>query len=102
MENTQYKGQLTEQKCFVKCLEAGYLVSKPLFDNARYDFILDTGDAPLVLEELLHNSGNNSKWRGPYYSGSLPPGGNYRRTAPGKYDFFIPVNGKPIREDVLL
>ena len=70
--------------------------------RAIEDFILDTGDAPLVLEELLHNSGNNSKWRGPYYSGSLPPGGNYRRTAPGKYDFFIPVNGKPIREDVLL
>ena len=28
----------------MKCLEAGYIVSKPLFDNVRYDFILDTGN----------------------------------------------------------
>ena len=44
MENTQLKGALTEQKCFLKCIEMGYQVSKPLFDNARYDFILDTGN----------------------------------------------------------
>lgn len=43
MENTQIKGAITEQKCFLKCLEMGYQVSKPLFDNARYDFIMDTG-----------------------------------------------------------
>lgn len=53
---TQYKGQLTEQKCFVKCLEAGYLISKPLFDNARYDFILDTG------EKLLRIQVKTSAW----------------------------------------
>lgn len=50
MKNTQYIGQLTEQKCFVKCLEAGYLISKPLFDNARYDFILDTGNKLLRIQ----------------------------------------------------
>lgn len=50
MLNTQYIGQLTEQKCFVKCLESGYLISKPLFDNARYDFILDTGDKLLRIQ----------------------------------------------------
>ena len=55
-ETTQYKGQLTEQKCFVKCLEAGYLISKPLFDNARYDFILDTG------EKLLRIQVKTSTW----------------------------------------
>ena len=49
-ENTQYKGYLTEQKCFVKCLEAGYTISKPLFDNARYDFILDTGKKLLRIQ----------------------------------------------------
>lgn len=48
--NTQYVGQLTEQKCFIKCLEAGYLISKPLFDNARYDFILDTGNKLLKIQ----------------------------------------------------
>ena len=44
MQNTQLKGALTEQKCFIKCIEMGFTVSKPLFDNARYDFILDTGN----------------------------------------------------------
>lgn len=48
--NTQYIGYLTEQKCFVKCLEAGYIISKPLFDNARYDFILDTGKKLLRIQ----------------------------------------------------
>lgn len=50
IENTQYKGYLTEQKCFVKCLEAGYTISKPLFDNARYDFILDAGKRLLRIQ----------------------------------------------------
>ena len=49
-ESTQFKGNLTEQKCFVKCLEEGYLISKPLFDNARYDFILDTGNKLLRIQ----------------------------------------------------
>lgn len=42
--NTQILGAITEQKCFLKCLEMGFQVSKPIFDNARYDFILDTGN----------------------------------------------------------
>ena len=50
MENTQIKGALTEQKCFLKCIESGYIVSKPLFDNARYDFILDTGKNLLKIQ----------------------------------------------------
>ena len=48
--NTQYVGQLTQQKCFIKCLEEGYLISKPLFDIARYDFILDTGNKLLKIQ----------------------------------------------------
>lgn len=77
-ENTQYKGYLTEQKCFVKCLEAGYTISKPLFDNARYDFILDTGTKLLRIQVKTsvwnedhsafsfngysqHNTGNGNK-----------------------------------------
>ncbi len=51
MENdTQQKGCITEQKCFLKCLEAGFMVSKPLFDNARYDFILDNGNKLLRIQ----------------------------------------------------
>lgn len=42
--NTQIQGAVTEQKCFLKCIEQGWIVSKPLFDNARYDFLLDTGE----------------------------------------------------------
>lgn len=56
LENTQIKGALTEQKCFVKCLEQGFNVSRPIFDNARYDFILDTG------EKLLKIQIKTSRW----------------------------------------
>lgn len=54
--DTQLQGALTEQKCFLKCIEKGYIVSKPLFDNARYDFILDTG------EKLLKIQVKSSRW----------------------------------------
>lgn len=40
---TQFKGNATELKCFLKCIECGFMISKPLFDNARYDFLLDSG-----------------------------------------------------------
>jgi len=49
-KNTQYIGYLTEQKCYVKCLEEGFQISKPLFDNNRYDFILDTGEKLLKIQ----------------------------------------------------
>ena len=55
--NTQIQGAMTEQKCFLKCIELGYIVSKPLFDNARYDFILDTG------ERLLRIQIKTSHWK---------------------------------------
>ena len=54
--NTQLQGALIEQKCFLKCIKKGYIVSKPLFDNARYDFILDTG------EKLLKIQVKSSRW----------------------------------------
>lgn len=50
MNDTQLKGAITEQKCFLKCLEYGWQVSKPLFDNARYDFIADTGNKLLRIQ----------------------------------------------------
>lgn len=56
MENTQIKGAITEQKCFLKCIEKGWIVSKPLFDNARYDFIADTG------KQLLRIQIKTSSW----------------------------------------
>ena len=50
INNTQTQGAITEQRCFLKCLEYGFGVSKPLFDNARYDFILDTGKRLLKIQ----------------------------------------------------
>ena len=40
---TQLKGNQTELKCFLKCVESGFIISRPIFDNARYDFLLDSG-----------------------------------------------------------
>ena len=56
-ENSQIKGAITQQKCFLKCIEQGWIVSKPLFDNARYDFIADTG------EKLLRIQIKTSTWK---------------------------------------
>lgn len=41
--STKTKGTILEIKCFLKCIEMGYIVSRPVIDEARYDFILDTG-----------------------------------------------------------
>lgn len=57
MENTQLIGAITEQKCFLKCLELGFTISKPIFDNARYDFILDTG------KNILRIQVKTSRWK---------------------------------------
>lgn len=37
------QGNITELKCFLKCIESNFVISKPVFDNARYDFLLDSG-----------------------------------------------------------
>ena len=57
MENSQIKGAITQQKCFLKCIEQGWIVSKPLFDNARYDFIADT------VKKLLRIQIKTSTWK---------------------------------------
>ena len=41
MLDTKIKGELTELKCQLYCLEKGYIISKPIVDNARYDLVLD-------------------------------------------------------------
>lgn len=48
--NTQLKGAITQQKCFLKCIQFGWIISKPLFDNARYDFIADNGKKLLRIQ----------------------------------------------------
>lgn len=61
MNNTQKTGAITEQKCFLKCIELGYDISKPLFDNARYDFILDTGKNLLKIQVKTSRWTNENK-----------------------------------------
>lgn len=92
MENTQIKGALTEQKCFLKCIESGYIVSKPLFDNARYDFILDTG------KNLLRIQVKTSHWKDEEHSAfmfncysqhALGSGNKVMKYTKAEIDFFM-------------
>ena len=39
--DTRITGELTELKCQMFCLERGFIVSKPIVDNGRYDLLLD-------------------------------------------------------------
>lgn len=49
-KDNKTKGRITEQRCYLKCLEQGYQVSRPMYDDARYDFILDTGQKLLKIQ----------------------------------------------------
>lgn len=90
--NTQIQGAMTQQKCFLKCIEAGFIVSKPLFDNARYDFILDTNN------KLLKIQIKTSRWKDEKHSAFIFNGYSQHSTGAGnkrmKYtnkeiDFFM-------------
>lgn len=39
--NTHFRGEITEQQVVIEFLKLGYLVSKPLVQSSRYDFIVD-------------------------------------------------------------
>lgn len=89
--NTQYIGCLTEQKCFLKCLEYGFMISKPLFDNARYDFILDTG-TKLLRIQVKASAWNEDKTAFTFngYSQHSIGGGNKRMKYTNKeIDYFM-------------
>ena len=90
--NTQIQGAMTQQRCFLKCIEAGFIVSKPLFDNARYDFILDTDN------KLLKIQIKTSRWKDEEHSAFVFNGYSQHSTGAGnkrmKYtnkeiDFFM-------------
>lgn len=89
--NTQQKGMLIQQKCFLKCIEEGYIISKPLFDNARYDFILDTG-AKLLKIQVKSSTSNvdNTAFTFNGYSQHSTGTGNKRMKYTNKeIDFFM-------------
>lgn len=48
--DTKTKGNVTELKCILKLTELGFKVSKPVFDDARYDLIIDTGKRLLKIQ----------------------------------------------------
>lgn len=89
--NTQHKGQLTEQKCFVKCLEHNFIVSKSLFDNARYDFILDTGNKLFKIQVKTFNwNDDHSAFTFNGYSQHSTGNGNKRmKYTNEEIDFFM-------------
>lgn len=112
--NTQLKGALTEQRCFIKCIEMGFTVSKPIFDNARYDFILDTG------KNLLRIQVKTSHWKDEeksafifncYSQHSLSNGNKVMKYTKEEIDFFMteqdgvfylyPVPNQGIKEKTL-
>ena len=92
MINTQIQGAMTEQKCFLKCIELGYIVSKPLFDNARYDFILDAKGKLLRIQVKTSRWGNDEKsvfiFNG-YSQHSIGDGNKRMKYTNKEIDFFM-------------
>lgn len=88
---TQLKGAITEQKCFLKCIEQNWIVSKPLFDNARYDFIADTGKSLLRIQ-IKTSTWNNDKtaftFNG-YSQHSLSKGNKRMKYTNKEIDYFM-------------
>lgn len=90
--NTQKSGTINEQRCLLKCIEAGYVVSKPLFNNARYDFIIDTNGKLLRIQAKSGRWGNDEhsiiKFNG--YSQHATCNGNKRmKYTTREIDFFM-------------
>ena len=90
--NTQIQGAMTEQKCFLKCIEMGYVVSKPLFDNARYDFILDINGKLYKIQVKTSRWIDNTKsafvFNG-YSQHSLGDGNKRMKYTNKEIDFFM-------------
>lgn len=91
MNNTQVQGVITEQKCFLKCFEHGFIVSKPLFDNARYDFLLDINNKVYKIQvKTSHSSKNKNGFTFNCYSQHSTGKGNKRmKYTNNEIDFFM-------------
>jgi len=50
--HTKDKGDVAEQFVMAHCLKRGWIVSKTIGDNKRYDFILDKGDNALYKVQV--------------------------------------------------
>ena len=64
-------GCLAEYKFMVKCMELGYIVSKPTLDSSVYDVIVDNGDRLVKIQIKSRKSTmgyKNSKYPKPRVS----------------------------------
>lgn len=90
--DVQAQGNMTEHRCFMKCIESGLIVSKPLFNNARYDFILDTGNSLYRIQVKSSRWANNEHSRFTFngYSQHATGKGNKRMKYTNKeIDYFM-------------
>ena len=89
--DTKVLWRITDQKCYLKCLEAGFQVSRPLFDDARYDFILDTGTKLLRIQiKSSHWNEDKSAFSFNGYSQHSTSNGNKRMKYTNKeIDYFM-------------
>ena len=90
--NTRTIGELTELKCQIFCLEKGYIVSKPIVDNARYDLLLDYNGKFYRIQI------KTSRWMSEDHEGiifncksqhSISGGNKIMKYTPDEIDFFM-------------
>lgn len=92
MIDTRVTGELTELKCQLYCLEKGYIVSKPILDNARYDMLLDYNGKFYRIQI------KTSRWMSEEHEGiifncrsqhSVSGGNKIMKYTPEEIDFFM-------------
>ena len=92
MRDTRVTGELTELKCQLYCLEKGYIVSKPILDNARYDMLLDYNGKFYRIQI------KTSRWMSEEHEGivfncksqhSVSGGNKIMKYTPEEIDFFM-------------
>lgn len=62
MQTTNAKGQLAVNKTELRCVELGFVPSRPLYDS-RYDLIIDTGNK-LLRVQVKYGGGRSSNSAG--------------------------------------
>ena len=91
-KNTRVTGELTELKCQMYCLEKGFIVSKPIIDNARYDMILEHNGKFFKIQI------KTSRWMSAEQEGiifncksqhSVSGGNKIMKYTPDEIDFFM-------------
>lgn len=90
--NSRIIGEMTELKCQLFCLEKGFIVSKPIVDNARYDMILDYNGKIYKIQI------KTSRWMSDEHEGflfncksqhSISTGNKIMKYTPNEIDFFM-------------